>query len=622
MLASLQNVTFGYSDVPVVENVSFCVNENERIGFIGGNGEGKTTVLKLLLGRLSPDAGETFRKNGARLGYLEQSGGFANDGTVYGAMREVFREDEELLEKLRETEREMADADEEKMRVLAARCESLHKRIAARDSYNFEVRVKTVLNGMGFADDYDKPISVMSGGEKTRLKLCRLLLEAPDLLVLDEPTNHLDLKTLFWLEDYLDSYRGALLVVSHDRYFLDRITTRTLELERGKVYSYQGNYSKYKILKAERIKTLFREYEKQQEEIARLQEYVDKNIVRATTAKSAQSRVKQLDRMELLEKPVPPPEPPRFVFSYDEKPYERVLYAPDFTLEAGGKILLKRASFTLMRGEKCALTGDNGTGKSTLLKYFLSKNPAVQFARFTRIGYYDQENADLDPEERVLEAFWGKHALLSQTDARKLLAQAGLNADDVTKKVKELSGGLKAKLELSLLEARRGNVLFLDEPTNHLDLPAREALEEALKAFDGTILFVSHDRRFVESVANRVILIENGELIDFRGGYAEFLETRKNVSPAAEKKEKSGDTRAETQSGYRSKEERAREAQKKARIRAIETRLEALEAEEETLNADLARCAADYLAVQKITARLDALHAESDALYAEYETLI
>ncbi|MDE7296548.1 MAG: ATP-binding cassette domain-containing protein, partial [Clostridia bacterium] len=419
--------------------------------------------------------------------------------------------------------------------------------------------------------------------------------------------------------DYLSSYRGALFIVSHDRYFLDKLTNRTLELLAGTLVSYQGNYSKYKVLREERYKTLEREYEKQQEEIAKLQDYVDRNIVRATTAKSAQSRVKQLDRMELLQKPVLPPPPPRFRFTYEERPYERVLHADKFDLTAGGKTLLKGAEFTLMRGEKCALLGENGTGKSTLLKYFLSKNPAVQLGRFVKIAYYDQENADLDGEERVLEAFWGKYSLLSQTDARKLLAQAGLDAEDVNKKVKELSGGLKAKLELSLLQARRGNVLFLDEPTNHLDLPAREALEEALKEFDGTVLFVSHDRRFTEAIATRIACLEDGKIVLFSGGYEEYLQSKKEIKKEAPQKQEQP---KERDGGYRSRQERAKETQKRTRIREIENRLEALEAEEEALNCELAANAADYTAVQKITARLNSLHAESDSLYLEYEKLI
>lgn len=619
MLVSLENVSYGYTDLRIVEHVSFAVNEGERIGLLGGNGEGKTTLIKLMLGFLNPDGGTVLRKNGIRVGYLEQSGGFEGNDTVEAAMRRIFREDEELIEKLRETERQMAKADESELPALSARYESLNKRIAARDSYHFEVKIRTVLGGMGFLDRLTQRTDTMSGGEKTRLKLCRLLLEEPDLLVLDEPTNHLDIKTLFWLEEYLSSYRGALFIVSHDRYFLDKLTNRTLELLAGNLVSYQGSYSKYKILREERYKRLEREYEKQREEIAKLQDYVDRNIVRATTAKSAQSRVKQLDRMELLEKPVLPPPPPRFRFTYEERPYERVLHAEKFDLTAGGKTLLKDAEFTLMRGEKCALLGENGTGKSTLLKYFLSKNPAVQLGRFVKIAYYDQENADLDGEERVLEAFWGKYSLLSQTDARKLLAQAGLDAEDVNKKVKELSGGLKAKLELSLLQARRGNVLFLDEPTNHLDLPARESLEEALKEFDGTLLFVSHDRRFIEAIATRIACLEDGKIVLFDGGYEEYLQSKKDApkkeAPKTEQPKEQG-------GGYRSRAERAKETQKRTRIREIETRLEALEAEEETLNNELAANAADYTAVQKITARLNALHAESDILYEEYEKLI
>ena len=618
MLFSFDNVTFGFNGIPVIENATFELHEKERVGFLGGNGEGKTTLLRLLMGELTPDSGIILKKNGTRVGYLEQSGGFESASTVYAAMEEVFEEDKELLARLDETERAMSAPDAD-LRILSARAESLQKRIAARDSYHFRVKIETVLNGMGLGEFYDRRIPTMSGGEKTKLKLCRLLLEEPELLVLDEPTNHLDIKTLFWLEDYLSAFKGALLVVSHDRYFLDRLTSRTLELERGRLTSYKGNYSHYKVLKAERIKTLEREYERQQEEIAKLKDYVDRNLVRATTAKSALSRVNKLERMEIVEKPVLPPPPPHFSFTYDERPYEKVIDTDPFDLTAGGKVLLKDVRFTLMRGRKCALVGDNGTGKTTFLKFLLSKDPRVRFGKFTRAAYYDQENADLDPDDRVLDAFWGKYALMSQTDARKLLAQAGLDAEDVTKRVGELSGGLKAKLELSLLEARRGNLLILDEPTNHLDLPAREALEEALRAFDGTVLFVSHDRRFIESVADCICCLENGTISFFDGNYESFLTARKTENaptmsevPPSQKSE----------NGYRSREERAREARRRARTKEVEARLEAIEQEEAALNDSLIQNAADYKKVMEITARLAALRTESDALYAEYETLI
>ncbi|MBR2325506.1 MAG: ABC-F family ATP-binding cassette domain-containing protein, partial [Clostridia bacterium] len=577
----------------------------------------KTTVLRLILGELIPDEGSVFRKSGIRIGYLAQTGGFQSDSTVYGAMKEVFREDEALISHLGNVQRELASAAPEKMNALSARIESLNKRIAARDSYNYEVRIKTVLGGMGFERVYNQNVDTMSGGERTKLKLCRLLLEEPDLLILDEPTNHLDLKTLFWLEEYLTSYKGAILVVSHDRYFLDRLTSRTLELEHRKLSSYKGNYSKYKILKAERYKEELRAYEKQQEEIAKLQTYVDKNIVRATTAKSALSRVNKLERMELFEPPTPPAKPPRFFFETEEKPYERVLEALHFDLKVDEKALLKDASIKVMRGEKCALVGDNGTGKSTLLKFLLSGDKKVAFGRLVKTAYYDQENADLDPEERTLDAFWGQHVGLSQTDARKILAQAGLFSEDIDKAVKELSGGMRAKLELAILEARKGNFLILDEPTNHLDLAARESLEEALIAFDGTLLFVSHDRRFIEQIATAIFAIEDGKLTYFKGSYAEYLSARKATSPPPMPavKEKKTD-------GYRSKEERAREARARNRIREIELRLETVEAEEAELNEALITYASDYVKVREITARLATLQRESETLYDEYEKLI
>ena len=621
MLISFENVSFAYRDVPILQEVSFALHENESVGFIGGNGEGKTTLLRLLLGELTPDEGNVFRKNNLRIGYLPQNGGLESEGTVFSAMSEVFDEDRRLISRLEQAQAAFSRADEKERISLASELESLQRRIDARDSYHVEVRIRTVLNGMGFEEMYDQVVSTMSGGEKTRLKLCRLLLEEPELLILDEPTNHLDIKTLFWLEDYLTSYRGAMLIVSHDRYFLDRLTARTLELERGKVLSFKGNYSKYKVLKEELLKQQWREYEKQQEEIAKLQDYIDRNLVRATTAKSALSRVNQLERMEKLEKPVPPPKPPRFVFEYDTQPYERVVEAHHFDLCIDGKLLIKDADFTLLRGEKCALTGENGTGKTTLLKYLLLESDKVQHAKFVRIGYYDQENADLDPEDRVLDAFWGKNSLMTQTDARKLLAQAGIEAEDVGKKVKELSGGLRAKLELALLESRRGNVLFLDEPTNHLDLPAREALEEALKRFEGTILFVSHDRRFIEAIANKIALIEDNALTLFSGSYREFLDGRSTEKKPALLKEKVEKEKTPAQ-GYRSKEDRARDAKRKQRTKEIEERLEALEAEETALNKELAARAADYTAVKEITEKLEALRSESDALYEEYETLI
>ncbi|HIY78220.1 MAG TPA: ABC-F family ATP-binding cassette domain-containing protein [Candidatus Borkfalkia excrementavium] len=627
MLLNAENVIFGYDDKIILDKVSFTVNEGERIGFIGANGEGKTTLLRILTGQLIPDAGAVYKKSGLKWGYLEQNGGFESDGTVYGEMRAVFSDVFGAMDKLRETEKalSLAPFGSDEYRRLAAAYEGLEKRIAAADGYNADVKIRTVLGGMGFEKAYDQKISTMSGGEKTRLKLCRLLLEEPEILFLDEPTNHLDVKTLFWLEDYLSSYKGAIFAVSHDRYFLDRTANKIFELENRRIFSYRGNYSKYKILKAERIAYEEKEYEKQQEEIASLKEYIAKNIVRATTAKSAQSRVKKLENMEMLEKPLPPPAPPRFSFAFTENCSEVALTATDLSLAVGDKKLFGGAAFEIRRGEKVAVIGENGTGKSTLIRTVVEGNdPAIRRGRYVKIGYYDQENARIDPNETVLGALWHKHTYMSQTQARSLLAQAKLSEEDVDKRVSALSGGERAKLSLVLLEAEKANFLILDEPTNHLDLAARESLESALKNFEGTLLFVSHDRYFIQNLADKIIEIEGGKVTEFKGTYDEFTD-RKRADDArraqilqAEQPEKNA------QSSYRSKADRAQEAKRKQRVRELEEKISVCEAEIDSINAEIAKpeIASDYKLLGEKCARLDALHREADALYAEYEKLI
>ena len=632
MLISSENVSFGFNGGSLLENVAFTLSEGERVGLIGANGEGKTTLIRLILGELEPESGALFRKNGIRIGYLAQNGGYDSENTVYGEMREIFAADIRAIESLREVERKISQTDEssDEYRALSGKYEQLNRQIAARDSYHFDVKIRTVLNGMGFSEVYDQRISTMSGGEKTRLKLCRLLLEGPELLILDEPTNHLDMKTLFWLEDYLAAFKGAILTVSHDRYFLDRLVAQIYELEHKKLSVFKGNYTKYKQLKAEKVARLTKEYEKQREERAHMQEYVDKNLVRASTTKMAQSRRKALEKMELIEKPQLPAPPPRFVFSYAEKSYENVLEVNDLTLKAGEKTLLEHANFALSRGEKCAIVGDNGTGKSTLLKELVkNKNQAVKFGRFVKIACYDQENANLDPENDVLSELWGRHVLWEQTKVRNVLAQAGLVAEDMDKKVRMLSGGERAKLALAVFECENGNTLFLDEPPNHLDLPARESLESALKAFDGTVLFVSHDRYFIRALAGKILELENGSVSFFTGSYDEYTAYKSALkaeqtpaqrdpapvlSPKSEQKE----------SYYRSKEERAADAKKRTRIKKIEDEISALETEESKLGDDLSdpEVTANFPLLTQKCNRLEEIKTLLDKLYEEYETLI
>ena len=615
-----------------METVTFTLSEGERVGLIGGNGEGKTTLIRLLLGELEAEDGEIFRKNGMRVGYLAQNGGYDSSNTVFEEMREIFTEDIRAIEALRTLETDISQADETgaEYRALCAKYESLNRKIAARDSYNFEVRIRTVLNGMGFGEAYDQRISTMSGGEKTRLKLCRLLLEEPELLILDEPTNHLDMKTLFWLEDYLASFKGAILTVSHDRYFLDRTVQIVYELENKKLSVFKGNYTKYKQLKAEKTARLLKEYEKQQEERAHMQEYVDRNLVRASTTKMAQSRRRALEKMELVEKPTLPPPPPRFSFTYPEKSYEKVLEVNALRLTAGEKTLVKDVTFSLARGEKCAVVGDNGTGKSTLVKELVkNKNQAVKLGRFVKIACYDQENANLNPENTVLAELWERHTLWDQTKVRGILAAAGLVAEDMDKKVRMLSGGERAKLALAVFECENGNTLFLDEPTNHLDLAARESLEDALKAFDGTLLFVSHDRYFIRALAGKILELENEKATAFTGSYDEYT-AYKTAQKAENKPTTNGVQRdpapiqPQKQSGYRSKEERAQNARRQTRVKKIETEISALEEEEAAVNASLAdpKITGNFALLSEKCNRLEQIKSALDALYQEYETLI
>ncbi|MDE5766883.1 MAG: ATP-binding cassette domain-containing protein [Clostridia bacterium] len=630
MLINFSSVGFGYGDNLIFSQVCFAVNEGERVGLVGENGAGKTTLIKLLLGELLPDEGEIIKKSGIRIGYLEQNGGYDSANTVYGEMREVFKEELAAVEKLAELSAELAACEYggKEYSALTQKIDALEKFVASRDCYNVDVRIKTVLGGMGFSDFFDRKIDTMSGGEKTRLKLARLLLESPDLLVLDEPTNHLDVKTLYWLEDYLQSFKGAVFVVSHDRYFLDRITGRIAEIENRRLTTYSGNYSKYKILKAQAYERALKEYEKQQEEIKKLQTYVDKNIVRATTARSAQSRVKQLERMDVLEKPFTPPRPPRFNFTYNQEPAKEVVNIRGLNLEIGGKSLICGGQLQIQRGKKVAIVGDNGAGKSTLLKAITGgNNPSITLGRYVAFAYYDQEMTNLNGENTVLQELWERHVSYSQTEVRASLARCGLTPEDIDKKVSSLSGGERAKLALCVFENAHGNVLVLDEPTNHLDLPARESLEEALKAFEGTVIFVSHDRYFISAIADSVAEIEDKKLTLFEDGYEGYKRQKALAAEeqrAREEQMKMQEYEAERASSYRSKKERAREAQIKAEVKILEKQIADGEREEEELNARLAdpEVTGDYKKLSEVLDALKGVRERLDELYSRYGELI
>lgn len=622
MLVTIDNAAFSYGGNLIFENVAFALNEGERVGLIGGNGEGKTTLIKLILGELEADLGTIIKKNGLKIGYLEQNGGYASGNTVYAEMREVFKEELCAVEKISSLSAQLSDAvfPSREYDVLSAKIEGLNKFLSARDCFDVDVKIKTVLNGMGFSSMYERVIDSMSGGEKTRLKLARLLLESPDLLILDEPTNHLDISTLFWLEEYLQSFGGGIFVVSHDRYFLDKTVNRILEIENKRLTAFSGNYSKYKLLKEELTVRRLKEYEAQREEIAKLQNYIDKNIVRASTAKSAQSRVKQLEKMELKEKPFTPPKPPSFVFGYDVQPYERVLEINGLNLERGGKQLINGGNLNVKRGEKIAIVGENGAGKTTLLKEILKGNPAVKVGRFVKFALYDQETANLNGSNTVLQELWERHVGLTQTEVRSALARCGLFAENMEKSVESLSGGERAKLALCVLECERGNVILMDEPTNHLDLPAREGLERALKNFGGTLIFVSHDRYFISVIAESIVEIADGKLNRFDGSYDGFTAQKKSARQIETQPVK----KSENSGAYRSKKERAEEEKKKQLVKNLENEISELEREEDEINKLLSQpeIAADYVRVNKLIKKSEGIKLQLDGLYSKYSEMI
>lgn len=630
MLITLDNVAFGYGDNLIFSNVSFAVNEGERIGLIGANGEGKTTLIKLILGELDADEGSVIKKNGLKTGYLEQNGGYVSGNTVYGEMLEVFRQELDAVEKLNTLSAQLSVTGypSKEYDVLSVKIESLNKFLSARDCYDVQVKIKTVLNGMGFSGMYDRVIDTMSGGEKTRLKLARLLLESPDILILDEPTNHLDISTLFWLEEYLKSFKGSIFVVSHDRYFLDAVTGRILEIENKTLTSFSGNYSKYKTLKADLIARKWKDYEALKEERAKLQDYVDRNIVRATTAKSAQSRVKQLEKLPLPEKPYTPPKPPCFSFTYEVQPYERVLEINGLNLVRGDKKLITNGNLTVLRGRKIAIVGENGTGKSSLLKEIVEgNNPSIKVGRSVNFAVYDQEGANLNTKNTVISELWERHVAFTQTEIRSALARSGLFAEDMQKPVGALSGGERAKLALCILESEHGNVLLLDEPTNHLDLPAREGLEDALKKFEGTLLFVSHDRYFISALAGDIAEIEGGKLTLYEGGYENYNQSKKFISEQKKREEENAKMRVkgeEKEKFYRSKKERAEEERVKKLTKSIETQISQLEEEESQINNKLStpEISSDYIKVNELLKRLETIKLQLDSLYKQYEDML
>ena len=535
ILLQVQQVARYFGADTLFENVSLDVSDNSRIALVGRNGVGKSTLLKMIIGNESPDAGQITKKKGLTIDYLAQNTGLESDKTIYAEMLSVFERLQIMEKNLHEMEAKIADpgADHSSSAYsqLLNQYDQLLHDFEEQNGYGYEAEVRSVLHGFHFEqEDYDRKISSLSGGQKTRLALAKLLLEQRDLLILDEPTNHLDIDTLTWLEGYVQNYKGALLIVSHDRYFLDRIVNEVYEISHHHSSYYKGNYSAYIDQKAERLRQDWKNYEKQQAEISKLEDFVNKNLVRASTTKRAQSRRKQLEKMERLERPEGDEKGPHFKFTADSQSGNIVLTVKDAAIGYDGRIISSPINIDLRKNQVMAIVGPNGIGKSTLLKSVLGQIPFVkgssEFGTNVKVGYYDQEQHNLHDKKTVLNELWDDHPTTPEKDIRSILGSFLFIGDDVSKVVHNLSGGEKARLLLTKLAMKHDNFLILDEPTNHLDIDSKEVLENAVMDFNGTVLFVSHDRYFINKVATCVLEIAPQGSTLYLGDYDYYLEKK------------------------------------------------------------------------------------------------
>ncbi len=595
MQVSLHDVTKSFGSEVIFSGVTAKIEDHDRIGLVGPNGTGKTTLLRVICGELEPDdgPGEIARGSDLSIGYQKQNCGLTFEGTIWQEMQSVFADVYALERRMKELQGQMAAGNSP---ALAEEYRRTEDAFLARDGYQIEVKIKTVLTGMGFAEHgFDKCVDKLSGGEQTRLAIAKLLLEAPSLLILDEPTNHLDFATLNWLEDYLSGYKGALLVVSHDRYFLDKLCNKIWELEDAALWEYKGNYTAYTKQREEQDARQKKLYEQQQAERAKLEDYVARNLVRASTTKMAQSRQKMLERLEPVGKPRRRLKPPKIRLEFETEPVKDVLTVENLTIAVGSgekeRVLLSGAEFNIQRGDKVAIIGPNGSGKTTLLRALLSAQPPVtgriSWGRGVKRSYYDQGSDHLDQSLTVMDTMWKAYPRMYETPLRTALGAMGLTGEDAYRLVGQLSGGERARLKLAMICLAGSNVLVLDEPTNHLDLPSKEVLQQALSEYEGTLIIVSHDRYLLDRVPNRIFAIENGKLTQYKGGYGDYLKAR-----AEQGSEKSAPTHTKTDSEQkkqynRGKEQRREDARRRKEYAEAEALIHTLEEELEAAKAEM-----------------------------------
>ena len=620
MLLTIQNIQKYFGAELCLRNISCVLDAQDRAGVIGENGAGKTTLIKIITGELYPDDGIVTLAHGATVGYLEQNSVLDPACTVYGEMENAFRSVLDAMDEMKRLERQMAECPGDHM--LLERHAQLSAVVDAADGYNMDTQIKKILNGMAFpAPDYQKSVAVLSGGEHTRLCLAKLLLQKPDLLILDEPTNHLDFETMEWLESYLKTYPGAILVVSHDRYFLDAVCNRIFEIEDSTLTAYKGNYSAYLPQKEAAVALQQKQHDADMEKAAKLEDYIARNLVRASTTKMAQSRRKQLEKMEITEAPRTSHTDLKFRFTFDVTPYNEILTAKNISVTLGGKRLVEGLDLLVKRGERLVIAGPNGAGKSTLLRVLDGKlRPqagTVRLGAGAKPSVFEQQQ--LRRGGTVISTIWDKYPKFTELEVRSHLAKLNFRGEDVFKPCSALSGGELARLRFAEILLEKPNLLFLDEPTNHLDIYTRESLGAALASYEGTLVLVTHDRYLMNSLACPILFIENGKTSLYEDYDAMMhrgaVPPEKNIAP--EKTASAG------KAAY-GKEQRRRRAELRTRIKALEDEMETLALrimalEGEVNDPDVLR---DHTRLRDVCDELDDTRFHQDEVLAEWERLV
>lgn len=610
------------------DNINLQVDERDRIALVGKNGAGKSTLLKILVGEEEPTSGEINKKKDISLSYLAQDSRFESENTIYDEMLHVFNNLRRTERQLRQMELEMGEKSGEDLDKLMSDYDRLSENFRQAGGFTYEADIRAILNGFKFDESmWQMKIAELSGGQNTRLALAKMLLEKPNLLVLDEPTNHLDIETIAWLENYLVNYSGALLIVSHDRYFLDKVATITLDLTKHSLDRYVGNYSRFVELKEQKLATEAKNYEKQQKEIAALEDFVNRNLVRASTTKRAQSRRKQLEKMERLDKPEAGKKAANMTFQSEKTSGNVVLTVENTAIGYDGEVLSQPINLDLRKMNAVAIVGPNGIGKSTFIKSIVDQIPFIKgekrFGANVEVGYYDQTQSKLTPSNTVLDELWNDFKLTPEVEIRNRLGAFLFSGDDVKKSVGMLSGGEKARLLLAKLSMENNNFLILDEPTNHLDIDSKEVLENALIEFDGTLLFVSHDRYFINRVATHVLeLSENGSTL-YLGDYDYYVE-KKATAEMSQTEEASTSNQAKEASpvnDYQAQKESQKEVRKLMRqIESLEAEIEELESQSQAISEQMLETN-DADKLMELQAELDKISHRQEEAMLEWEEL-